>query len=590
LKAAKLVGLLGIVSALFLLTFSPAPSIGNDQPDPFTRFIRDRGHEVSQSALIKWYTNHPEDAPPQLRQAIETLRSAPSGLLQQAAEISEAQDSDPALAFGQKRFNKETDATGLPQNEESVTYCPVNQNEILMGTNDFRGLVDVTGNTTGWHYSKDGGASVFKEGRQAEISVRDSDGGLVDIPSGGDPVVRAVATASDSCDFYAAGLAFDLADDDPNAIVVYKTSDETLNGSCQGAACWPSQKAVATATIDLSDGTGHFLDKPWMDVGDSGGDIVVWVTYTEFEVDGEVSPIKASRCTADLTSCTSNIAISSLRANAQFSYVTIAPDGRVYVSWIERTIDSGREVFTINMRMAAAGSTSFGPRKTVATETRPLGFGSSLSSNDFRIASIPQNTVLPLDDGVNRFYVVWPYCVQPAVPVDGQSVEVCRDSDIRVAFSDDDGDSFRTVSINQPGSQYFPAIDADVIGDRVYRYQTVVANGPPDLGSLSFVSLNHINLNGDVDCDRDRDAVDALGILEDVAGLGALPSGCPAGLNEPNADPALGGQFIGDYIEVFAYDNVVVVGYNANYTELGFLGTKPATYQQDNYLGKLMFP
>jgi len=407
LKSARLVGLLVVVSALFLLTLSPSHSIGNDQLDPFTRFMRARGHEVSQVALIKWwYTNHPEEAPPQLQRAIETLRSAQSNLLEQADEISEAEASSPLLAFGQKRFNKETDATGLPQNEESVTFCPVNQNEILMGTNDLRGLVDATGNITGWHYSKDGGASVFKEGRHAEIRVRDSDGVSQDIPSGGDPVVRAVATATDSCDFYAAGLAFALADDNPNAIVVYKTSDETLNGNCKAAACWPSQKAVATATIDPSTGIGQFLDKPWMDVGVSDGDIVVWVTYTEFEVDGEASPIKAARCNADLTICTSGIAISSLRAKAQFSYVTIAPDGKVYVTWIEQTIVSSREVFTLHMRVAAAGSTSFGPRKTVATETRPLGFAGFLSSSDFRIASIPQNTVLPLDDGVNRVYVV----------------------------------------------------------------------------------------------------------------------------------------------------------------------------------------
>jgi hypothetical protein len=34
--------------------------------------------------------------------------------------------------------------------------------------------------------------------------------------------------------------------------------------------------------------------------------------------------------------------------------------------------------------------------------------------------------------------------------------------------------------------------------------------------------------------------------------------------NEPEADPLLGGFFIGDYIEVFAHDRTAWVGYNAN--------------------------
>ncbi len=550
--------------------------------------------------LINWYSLHPDEAPPQFQQGLYDLRKVSPTILQQAAE---AENSDHVLEFGQVRFNKETGKTGLPQNEESVVFCSANPNEVLMGTNDYRGLVDGTGNITGWHYSKDGGATVFKEGLQADIRVRDSLGRLADIPSGGDPVVRAVATGDETCDFYAAGLAFDPTDGDPNAIVVYRTSDQTLNGGCRGSTCWPDKKAVATGTIDFSEGTGHFLDKEWMDVGVSGGDVVVWVTYTEFDVASGASPIMAVRCDADLTGCTRPILLSKADAPGQFSYVTIAPDGKVYVTWIEQAVEPSGEVFTIVMRVAEDGSTEFGPRRTVAVETNPLGFAGYLSANDFRIASIPQNTVLPLDDGTNRVYVVWPYCVQPAVSTGDVLAEVCRDADIKVAFSDDDGASFTTVTINQPGSQYFPSIDADIIGGRVYiayfsnerdawnqRYQTVVAHGPPDLESLSFVNLNGINLLGDVDCDLDRDAVDALGILEDVAGLRALPAGCPDAQNDPNADPVLGGLFIGDYIEVFAYDGVVVVGYNANYTQLGFLGTEPPTFQQDNYLGRFSLP
>lgn len=58
--------------------------------------------------------------------------------------------------------------------------------------------------------------------------------------------------------------------------------------------------------------------------------------------------------------------------------------------------------------------------------------------------------------------------------------------------------------------------------------------------------------------------------------------------NETEADPLLGGFFIGDYIEAFTHANRIWVGYNANYRKemllgpFGFEGTP--VNQQDNYL------
>ena len=54
--------------------------------------------------------------------------------------------------------------------------------------------------------------------------------------------------------------------------------------------------------------------------------------------------------------------------------------------------------------------------------------------------------------------------------------------------------------------------------------------------------------------------------------------------NEPEADPLLGGVFIGDYIEVFAHKGTAWVHYNANYTRLRLLGEGFPVAQQDNYL------
>ncbi len=54
--------------------------------------------------------------------------------------------------------------------------------------------------------------------------------------------------------------------------------------------------------------------------------------------------------------------------------------------------------------------------------------------------------------------------------------------------------------------------------------------------------------------------------------------------NEPEADPVLGGFFIGDYIEVFALQNRALVHYNANYRQIQLLGEGLPVPQQDNYL------
>ena len=56
--------------------------------------------------------------------------------------------------------------------------------------------------------------------------------------------------------------------------------------------------------------------------------------------------------------------------------------------------------------------------------------------------------------------------------------------------------------------------------------------------------------------------------------------------NESEADPLLGGFFIGDYIEVFAHRGTALVHYNANYTQLRLLGEGFPIPQQDNYLSR----
>ena len=229
------------------------------------------------------------------------------------------------------------DSVGLPQNEESVAVCG---NNVLEGTNDYRGLLDPQGNFTGWHFSADGGRTVSNEGLLPTVTIAGRE-----VPSGGDPV----EAAGSGCSLYAASLNFDpaLLENAPSGVGVYRSTPDTLASCPQGAdpaqltnpSCWPTRTAVATVPAR------HFADKEWMAVGRSGAaGEVVWVTFTDFQCNAAdcfgppisfTNQIKAVRCNADLSGCTEPILISGEQNSIQFSDVTVGPDGRTYVTWEE---------------------------------------------------------------------------------------------------------------------------------------------------------------------------------------------------------------------------------------------------------------
>jgi hypothetical protein len=54
--------------------------------------------------------------------------------------------------------------------------------------------------------------------------------------------------------------------------------------------------------------------------------------------------------------------------------------------------------------------------------------------------------------------------------------------------------------------------------------------------------------------------------------------------NETEADPVLGGSFIGDYFEVAVQGQTAWVHFNANFRQIEFLGQGFPIPQQDNFL------
>jgi hypothetical protein len=535
-----------VLTLSLLLALVAMPALGEPKQRPISDKAQSR---LSQAALTRRWVDHPEQAPEVLRDRFQAIhdslararaaRRAPSGL---------TADGPPIVA---ERFNR--DADGVPQNEESVTACRSRPKVVLGGTNDYRAFVDPQGNLTGWHLSLDGGATVRNEGLLPPIQV-----GGFDVPSGGDPVDAAGA----GCNLYAGSLNSAFVEDpsgefhEISAIGAYRSDPATL-AACAGggsSGCWPTRRAVAVGE------PGHFLDKEWLDVGRSGtAGEVVWVTYTDFDFGATfASSIRAVRCTASLSSCTAPILLSGDDQDVQFSDVTVGPDGRTYVSWIEIQ-PFFPETFVIKLRVAEPGSTSFGPERVVAVEAQPIPFGGFLQASDFRVATYPKHEVR-IVNGRPRVFVVWDACRARVL-----GGNVCELPEVRLRYSDDLGASWSfTKVLSAGGVNYFPTISSDRAGSKV-AVAWFTDRFDPNFQNRQDVELVSLDpATGNV---TRRQRV-------------TRPS------NEPEADPFLGGFFIGDYIEVFAHQGRALVHYNANYAKVPTLGEGFPVAQQDNYLSR----
>lgn len=524
-------------------------------------------NRVSQAVQLHYYANHPSAAPAQLQTHLAALRQRGS---------SHSQGAKAALAS----FN--FDDTGLPQNEESVSACRSNTNDVLEGTNDYRGLLDPIGNFTGWHFSTDGGQTLTNEGLLPELSIA----GTV-VPSGGDPV----DVSGPGCSFYAADLNYTLGSDfftEPNGVGIYRSDASTL-ASCDASnqkSCWPVG-VIAAASPNVHgqpnppspDHPADFYDKPWIDVGQSGAaGTVVWLTFSDFHLTGPgtdtldyTASVKAVRCNAALTSCTAPQTLSGSDEDIQFSDVTIGSDGRTYVTWAQIIGElpgsggtaSQPQTWVIKSRVAEPGSTTFGPTHIVREVALPVPFAGVLQSNGFRIATYPKNAVAQLGGngnkpgtGPSRFFVTWEECSARVLDT------ICEEPRVMLTYSDDLGATWSDPqTLSQGGVNYFPTISAD-----------------PTSGKVAVAWFTNSN-----DAFENRQDIDLVSFDADNPSAKHVQR-LTATSNDPDADPLLGSAFIGDYIEVFAYNRTAWVGFNANYRQVPLLFDGLPVNQQDNYV------
>jgi hypothetical protein len=516
---------------------------------------------LSQSVQLSYYAKHPGDAPTRLRPFVGTANS-PSRTTARSSQYCGANANKDV-------FN--CDFVGLPQNEESVGSCPTNDTFVLGSTNDYDGLV-FSGNITGWYWSTDGGHSVRNTGFLPPVTLPTLNR---EVPSGGDPVTF-IPGGCDS--LYAASLAYTEPPFGPNGIAVYKTTPANLN-SCAGfddPTCWPVKRVLAE-----SDGN-VFNDKEWMFVGTQNGVRYVWVTWSEFTND-ESAPlgyssarIMAVRCDENLVTCTPPIPISTVDQDVQFSDVTVGPDGRAYVTWarIDGELPGANgqpgqpQTFTIKERTETApGSAVFGPEHVVYVETNAIPFGGFLHANDFRVATYPKNDVTMVN-GAPRIFVIWDACKTRFLDTS------CQEPLIKLSYSlDPDGNTWSApIELSNGGDNYFPTISAD----RTYTSNNLAAAWYSNYYDVGF---------------HNAQDVQAISINPDTGRPQGLKRLTGPQSNESEADPLLGGFFIGDYIEGVLIRNRYYVHYNANYRQMQVLGVvgppfseAPPMNQQDNYL------
>jgi hypothetical protein len=499
-------------------------------------------------AGLRHYLAHPDQAPSPVRSRFETARA----LVTQGGTRSLTARGAP---FGDL-FNRDT--VGLPQDEESVSVCTTNPNIVLGGTNDFRGILDPQQDFTGWHFSTNGGRSITNEGLLPPVQINGAA-----IPSSGDPV----DVIGKGCALYAGSLSvaaeFIGFGKTTSGVAVYRSTPHRLATCPQGSsagglthpACWPTSRVIDVAA------PGHFLDKEWMDVGRSGtAGQVVWIAYgdlSEFNEEGleEAGTIKAVRCTADLSSCTKPIVLSAGQKVAEYPSVTIGPDGRTYITWGQffgGSFTGGAQKGWI--AVAEPGSTTFTVRQAVPTDPLIMRGRGKLHANDFRTGTMFKNTV-KLVNGRPRVFVVWEHCT-------ARLDQICEEPRIQLTYSSDLGRTWsRPQVITAGGDNYFPELDTDpATGAIVGTWYT-----------NRFDPIFH-----------NRQDVELVRLSD--RGLVLRRIRVTKTSNETEADPIVGGTFIGDYIEVSANRGRAYVHYNANERHVRLFGEGLPIPQQDNYL------
>lgn len=225
------------------------------------------------------------------------------------------------------------DAVGNAQNEITIGASPLNTNNVLSGSNDYR-----VGDSQGGFYRTTDGGSTW-----SDALVTRGPAGVFD--AAGDPVACVDATGR----MFATYIGFDRNTPD-NGIYVHT--------SVNNGTSWTGPVPVVQHT---GGGTSDFEDKPYACCDYSPSSPFInnyYVSWTRFFAGGG-DRIYLARSTNGGTSFAAPVAVST-STNVQFSCPTVGPAGQVYVVWCDFNTN------TIQFDRSTNGGVSFGADITVS--------------------------------------------------------------------------------------------------------------------------------------------------------------------------------------------------------------------------------
>jgi hypothetical protein len=423
---------------------------------------------------------------------------------------------------------------------------------------------------------------------------------LDDLGAGGDPVMAFDSDGNVYTNYISIGIdEFNLGPIEVAAqvssIAVAKSEDEGFSWPVQISAARSRVNAAnleddrfgrPTGIVDIS-----FLDKPWMTVGphpESPEQDVIYVTYTNFDIsyeiywDGQIPLLLPTemRTTIELVKSedggltwTDPLGVSptvrrgygergdgsgaagvfGTQRVVQGSQPEVAPDGTVYVAWVDSTDDRSQEgVGEIYIASSTDGGDTFGS-PIVASVFNETTFRPRNAFFRFWASSFPQIAVGP----EGELYIT--YVGRPAdKPDDDGDVFLVRSLDEGATWSrpqvlNDDDTSF---------TQLFPAIDVDPAGSVHVMWG--------DMRDDPAHSRYHIYYT------RSDDQGETFGFTNEELGLSVGDTRVSDFASNPNyAFP--NGLFIGDYFSITATEEDVHMAWaDARLGEFGPVNQKIA--------------
>ena len=486
---------------------------------------------------------------------------------------------EPAPAFSRNILITRDFSSFTFQTEPHLAVDPDDPEHLVLGTIDYN-FPAVTS-----YVSIDGGATW--EGPFQTKSLRD------DLGSGGDPVVAFDREGNTHFAYISIGLEeFSVGP----LIAVAAVSSIAVASSEDGGFTWAEPVSSARSgltsntTLDLAGRVRGeveltFLDKPWMAIGPhptKSGQDVIYVTYTEFQQRSEIfyagelpflgvpileTSIKLVHSEDGGLSWSTPISVSPTvqrlfglegpKQVVQGSQPAVAPDGTVYVTWMDTTDDDSQEgLAEIYVTSSEDGGQTFST-PIRAADFDEIGFRPRTAFFRFWGSAFPQIAVGPEEEV---------YIVYTGRPRDKKF----DDGDIYLVRSLDQGQKWeRPVRLNQDETdrvQFFPAVAVNPQGD----VHVMWGDMRDDPAETSY----HIYYT------RSEDQGETFGFELEELGIRTGDTRVSDFPSNPNRGFPRG-LFIGDYFSIKATeDDVYMVWADTRLGEFGPLNQKIAFTRQ----------